>query len=640
MRLTNLLLILCSFLFCSGLNAQTQEEIERMLNGSSSTEEVNTKKEKEAKAEKPAQQEAVEEIKTTIEPKKEKVEETKVSKEPKEEKAKEVKEEKVKEQPTAKEPKIKEEKVKEQPTAKEAKVKEEKVAKEEKVKVEPKEAIASSSSSSSKSSSSGSTRSSLETKPYRTWSVGVFGGLTNPVTDIRYKDWFGTIDPINENQWNAGIRVTKMFDAAFGLQFRGSYNVVQGAFDTLVVHQEDRRYLENAGITDGTYFRNNVVSSSLNIYWNISNTVFGMNRYIKAKAANKPMKPRKFSLYAWAGVGGTWFDPHVMRISDNAPANFPGISFQDGRTFEINIPVALGTKFNLGKSVDLGFEYALTYVFTDKLDGFVFNHPDRIKNDLFTNVNMTLDFKIGSKKSSKEHIEWVQPTSKVFEELGRIDEMDRKLKKLTTDDDNDGVSDYFDKDTDTEAGLIVDGSGVALDSDRDGIPDKADLEPFSDQGAEVDEFGVSLDTDGDGVPNHKDVEPDSPKGSFVNFQGVSIDGKVKPAETRGVSFPSVFFDTDKATIKREYEEELFMVAKDMLRMEKTTFLLSGHCDERGSDEYNNELGQRRADEVKKYLVENYGISADRIKTISKGKSEINSPRFNVNRRVDIMIIEK
>jgi outer membrane protein OmpA-like peptidoglycan-associated protein len=53
-----------------------------------------------------------------------------------------------------------------------------------------------------------------------------------------------------------------------------------------------------------------------------------------------------------------------------------------------------------------------------------------------------------------------------------------------------------------------------------------------------------------------------------------------------------------------------------------------------------ELGQRRADAVKDYLVENYGIDPNRIETLSKGKSEINSPRFNINRRVDVLIHEK
>jgi OOP family OmpA-OmpF porin len=598
MNFKHIMLIAGSFILFSALQAQTQAEIDAMLNGGNSTEEVKTKKVKpvkEAKAEKEAK--------------------TKKDKTKKEGKVKDAKPEKqTKEVDTPSE--LKKEATESIPML-----------------VEEEEQ----SSSVDKPSS----RDRTEEKPLRTWNLGIYGGIANPVTDIRYKDWFGAIDPINENQWSAGIKVTKMFDAAFGLQWRASYSVLQGAFDSLVIHQEDRRYLENAGINDGVYFRNNVLASSLNIYWNISNTVFGTNRYLKAKAAGGKIRPRKFSLIMFTGIGGAWFDPHVMFIRNDAPASFAGIDLKDSRTFEMHIPLGLGAKFNLGKSVDLGFEYVVNYVFTDKLDGFVFDHPDRIKNDLFTNLNVTLDFKLGSKnKTSKDHIEWVHPSSMIFEEIAKIDEMDRNLKKIMKDEDKDGVSDFFDKDTETKEGTVVDGSGRAIDSDGDGIPDKADLEPFSDKDAEVDEFGLSLDSDNDGVPNHKDLEPDSKKGSFVNFQGIGIDGKVKAAQTRGLNFPSIFFETDKATINRAYEEELFMVAKDMLRMDETKFLITGHCDERGSDEYNIELGKRRADAVKNHLVENYGIDATRIETLSKGKSEIDSPRFNVNRRADIFLLEK
>lgn len=607
MRISKITFVLFTFLFFSTVStyAQTQEEIERLLNGDSATEET-TKEEK--------------------------------VKEPKEKKEKEpkVKEEKTKE-PKQKEEKIKEEKVKE---PKEEKTKDVN-AKEEKTK-EPKEK-----NTSTKNSASSSEKikpSSSEDKPLRTWSIGVFGGLTNPVTDIRYKDWFGTIDPRNENQWNAGLRVTKMFDAAFGLQWQSSYNVVQGVFDNNVQYKEDREYMVNRGFTEGVYFKSNVISTSMQIYWNISNTVFGPNRYYNAKLKGKEIKPRRFSLYMYTGLGATWFDPHVMMTADKRPIDLAGVDIvnkdQNKTIMEMYIPFALGAKFKLAKAVDLSVEYVMNYVFTDKLDGYIYDHPGRIKNDMYTNLNVGLDFKLGTKKKSKEHVEWVNPMDKVYTDLEKIDAIDKKVKRLTTDNDEDGVSDYFDKDTETEEGVTVDGSGRALDSDGDGVPDRADLEPFSDKGATVDEFGVAVDSDKDGVPDSRDLEQDSPEGSFVNFQGVAIDGKVKPATSRGEFFPSVFFDTDKANIKREYEDELFMIAKNIITMEGIQFLLSGHCDERGSDEYNLELGQRRADAVKQYLVENYNIDASRIQTVSKGKSEIESPRFNVNRRVDVLIIEK
>ncbi len=492
-----------------------------------------------------------------------------------------------------------------------------------------------------------SPRSSRSTamRPLKTWSIEFSGGLVNPVTDIRYKDWFGTLKPKNENQWGAGFKVRKMFDPAFGLELQGSYNVVQGVFDQNMKNEENRDILVNAGITDGIYFKNNVVSGSLNLYWNISNTIFNTNRYVRSKKHGKPMKDRIFAFYAFAGIGAIFHNPDLRTIEEDAPARFPDVSFWDVDeskkfTFHMNIPIGLGAKFKLGKVADLGVEYVINNNLTDKLDGFVYNHPNRVKNDIYTNLNVTLGFKIGTKKKDKEHIEWANPMNTILDEIGKIDGIDRKLKRLTTDDDDDGVSDWFDHDTETPEGVRVDGSGKALDSDGDGIPDSDDKEPFSDAGAEVDEFGKMIDSDGDGVPNARDIEPNTKKGAMVNFQGASIDDQVRSAEARDLVLPSVFFDTDKSNIKREYEDELFVVARDILRNKNSKFVVIGHCDERGSEEYNMELGKRRAETVKKYLVENYNIDASRIETVSKGKQEMGSPRFSINRRADILILEK
>ena len=64
--------------------------------------------------------------------------------------------------------------------------------------------------------------------------------------------------------------------------------------------------------------------------------------------------------------------------------------------------------------------------------------------------------------------------------------------------------------------------------------------------------------------------------------------------------------------------------------------IEGHCDERGSTEYNLGLGDRRANAVKQYLV-SLGISADRLSTVSFGKEkpfcmEHNEPCWQQNRR--------
>jgi OmpA-OmpF porin, OOP family len=472
-------------------------------------------------------------------------------------------------------------------------------------------------------------------KPYKTWSVGVAGNLVHPLTDIRYKDFWGTIDPVNENQWGAQLRVTKMFDGSFGVMFNAQYNRVQGAFDTLVTNKSEREYLFNAGLTEGVFFRTNVIQGSLNLYWNISNTIFNLNKHYKSQNSGKPMRERRFSLYTYTGLGVSIFDPHVMLIENRAPASFAGVDFKDDRTTSLTIPFAVGTKFKISKTIDMGFEYGVAFLLNDRLDGFEYNHPSRKKNDSFSSLSLTFDFKLGGKKTDKDHLEWVGSIEPLFEDINNIN---KTLRQLTRDSDGDGVSDYFDKEKDTPEGVMVDGSGRAMDIDGDGIPDYMDLDRFTDVGAEVDQFGVPIDSDGDGVPDHLDLEPNTKPGAFVNFQGITIENRVA-GSGKALIFPPVFFDTDQSVIKREYEKDLFMIARNMIKMKNAKFILEGHCDERGSEEYNLKLGKARAEAVKKYLVDNYKIDPARIETVSKGKSRQDSPKFQINRRVDVIVVE-
>jgi len=80
----------------------------------------------------------------------------------------------------------------------------------------------------------------------------------------------------------------------------------------------------------------------------------------------------------------------------------------------------------------------------------------------------------------------------------------------------------------------------------------------------------------------------------------------------------VFFDFDKSTLTGKAQETLNKQAAWLSRVSGATILIEGHCDERGTREYNLALGERRATAVKDYLVSK-GVAASRIKTISYGK---------------------
>ena len=80
----------------------------------------------------------------------------------------------------------------------------------------------------------------------------------------------------------------------------------------------------------------------------------------------------------------------------------------------------------------------------------------------------------------------------------------------------------------------------------------------------------------------------------------------------------VFFDYDKSDIKAEGRQVLQRQADWLKKFSNVTVTVEGHCDERGTREYNLALGERRANAVKKMLVA-LGVAANRVSTISYGK---------------------
>ena len=82
----------------------------------------------------------------------------------------------------------------------------------------------------------------------------------------------------------------------------------------------------------------------------------------------------------------------------------------------------------------------------------------------------------------------------------------------------------------------------------------------------------------------------------------------------------VFFDLDKAEIRNDAREWLQRDVEWLKKFASTRVTVEGHCDARGSAEYNLALGSRRADAVKNYMV-SLGLAANRITVVSKGKEQ-------------------
>jgi peptidoglycan-associated lipoprotein len=105
---------------------------------------------------------------------------------------------------------------------------------------------------------------------------------------------------------------------------------------------------------------------------------------------------------------------------------------------------------------------------------------------------------------------------------------------------------------------------------------------------------------------------------------------------------TVYFDFDKSDIKPSEREKL-RVVKDYLDTHPGhKLLLEGHCDWRGTAEYNLSLGDRRANATKRYL-QSIGVGPERVETLSKGSLEASknadAATMEKDRRVDVVVVD-
>lgn len=126
---------------------------------------------------------------------------------------------------------------------------------------------------------------------------------------------------------------------------------------------------------------------------------------------------------------------------------------------------------------------------------------------------------------------------------------------------------------------------------------------------------ADLDSDGDGVPDSRDKCPNTPKGIKVDSDGCPIPLLEKISVTLIIEF-----DYDKADVKSIYHKDIEKVANILKAYPEKEMELEGHTDNIGSDAYNEKLSKRRAESVKKYLVQKFGIDASRISTVGYGES--------------------
>jgi type IX secretion system PorP/SprF family membrane protein len=209
--------------------------------------------------------------------------------------------------------------------------------------------------------------------------------------------------------------------------------------------------------------------------------------------------------------------------------------------------------------------------------------------------------------------------------------------------DRDGIRDDIDKCPKIPG--VASNQGCPIDDrDKDGIVDERDKCPDV-AGSFAMEGCPGTDADEDGVLDDLDDCPNEPGPKFNSGCPVVKASNEVPAkflEMADFALRNVYFDSNADDIRREHIQELDHLSEFLVKYPEVKIQLTGHTDERSSDEYNYELSKRRVESVTFYLI-NRGVSRQQvvseyygeIKPVDVRKSESS---YQLNRRVELKLL--
>jgi len=424
---------------------------------------------------------------------------------------------------------------------------------------------------------------------YRTWSIGVQGGITTPNALTGGSNAFGQKVGYFQNKVGEyyGLTIRKQFSHLFGLELEGN----RGKIKTF---NKNNAFEANSGITGLGTAR----SAETSVNWAASvNGVFQLGTIDFLRRENA------VNFYAKVGLGVMAHNPVQFANNDftgtevyNLKGKWGEEIFGDrdpkgdrDNRLTAYVPVGLGVKFKLSEVVALNLGYTMN--FTD--DNLLYGPARADYKGKFSNVYGGLEFTLGSR--DKANLTFANPVATLYDELKdpslknevealkkRVSTLEGTVDLLSKDSDGDGVSDKFDKCPGTPAGTPVDGSGCPI----------------------------------------KFPEVQAPVNNV----------------TAGAYFAPIQFEFDSSVLKTSSYATLDKLVKE-LRDAKGSVKLDGYASSEGTEAYNLNLSKDRANAVKQYLV-NGGVAASSI--TANGYGEANPVASNAtedgriqNRRVEI-----
>ncbi|PWN63150.1 OmpA family protein [Chryseobacterium oncorhynchi] len=299
--------------------------------------------------------------------------------------------------------------------------------------------------------------------------------------------------------------------------------------------------------------------------------------------------PYRWALHGYAGIGTIAYRAY-QKDSKGQNLMTEIKPFQLGSMF---MQTGAGLKFKVNRRIDI--EGRLMYVVTgdDEFDGggdkySAVNRREEQVSDNFFNATLGLSLKLGKHES---HLMWHDPLQEIYYKLDVLANKNQDIEVCKKGDaDNDGVCDDWDRQLDTPAGARVDGAGVALDTDLDGVIDLYDKcvtvpGPVENNGCPTTTTGPVVETE-------------------TKLEGIEFDlnsDRILPSNT-----------------------PILNNAVNYINSSNGSYSVIGATDTRGTDAYNKKLSERRANNVKSYLIKN-GVQSGKLSAVGKGEKDLKYP---------------
>lgn len=172
------------------------------------------------------------------------------------------------------------------------------------------------------------------------------------------------------------------------------------------------------------------------------------------------------------------------------------------------------------------------------------------------------------------------------------------------------------------------------DSDKDGVPDYLDVEPNSTTGVAVDTKGRAVDLNNNGVPDELESYIENKTKTNTTTTGTDLQGLINGG------YVNAYFDFNKDMPNAQSTAGINFLIKYLKENPAAKADVIGYADEIGNSDYNKQLSQRRAENVKKILVDS-GIDGSRLNIIANGEdssvNKDNKQARQVVRRVTFII---